>query len=162
MIRARAAHNGGFTLIEVLIAIAILGVGVAAAVDLLPRSLEQIRMATELNVTSETAASVLGDIRAASARALYNDQIPRNLLEVEREADFINRLVADGVDSTQIDPLLEGLRNLGRIEELYGFNTSVQRLNGGNADGVYLQRVTLTVVLDGDRRQQFTTYLAVK
>ena len=82
--KRRRAHRGqeGFTLLEVVIAMAILLIGIVSIVSLFPSSLMQARMANERTVTAELANSVLGQIRASSAEALFNSRIPRSLLAI--------------------------------------------------------------------------------
>ncbi len=81
--RRRVRHGQqGFTLLEVVIAMAILLIGIVSIVSLFPSSLMQARMANERTVTAELANSVLGQIRASSAEALYNSRIPRSLLAI--------------------------------------------------------------------------------
>ena len=123
----RLRRLDGFTLLEVLVALAILAVGMLAIMELFPASLISARRAAERTITSQTAHSVLGQIRASSAEALFRDQIPLELL------------------------------NLERANRLYGFNTTVQRLNG--AAEVYLQRVTFTVTFADGRREAFSTFI---
>ncbi len=72
--------KGGFTLLEVLIALAILMVGIVAIMQLFPRSLLQARVAAERTITAELANSVLGQIRASSAKALFDKRVPGQLL----------------------------------------------------------------------------------
>ena len=72
----------GFTLLEVLIALAILIVGIVAIMQLFPSSLLQARIAAEKTITAELANSVVGQIRAASAEALYKDALPPGMLAV--------------------------------------------------------------------------------
>jgi hypothetical protein len=78
----------------------ILLVGIIATMQLFPSSLLQARKAAELNVTSETAASVLGEIQSMSAQALYHDQVPATLMQLDRAGS------------------------------LYGFKTNVSRVSG--------------------------------
>lgn len=72
----------GFTLLEVLIALAILIIGIVAVMQLFPSSLLQARIAAERSITAELANSVIGQVRAASAEALYKNAIPPGLLAV--------------------------------------------------------------------------------
>ncbi len=72
----------GFTLLEVLIALAILIIGIVAVMQLFPRSLLNARVAAERTVTAELANSVMGQIRASSAEALFGGRLPDGLLSV--------------------------------------------------------------------------------
>jgi Tfp pilus assembly protein PilV len=103
--RQRAPRNGeaGFTLLEVVVALSILIIGIIAIMQLFPQSLLQARVAAERTVTAELANSVLGQIRASSAEALYQNKIPDTFLSVYN---------------------MYGLYS--------GYNTTVERLNGAS------------------------------
>ena len=81
-------NQAGFTLLEVLIALAIVVIGIIAAMQLFPISLLQARMSAERTVTAETANSVFGEIRASSAEALFEQKISADLLESPRDKQF--------------------------------------------------------------------------
>lgn len=98
----RHIEPAGFTLLEVLIALGILLVGIIAVMQLFPLSLSAARQASEDTITSQAAHSILGQVRATSAEAVFNDQLPDDLLKLQR---------ANG---------------------LYGFTTTVQRLAGAH------------------------------
>jgi prepilin-type N-terminal cleavage/methylation domain-containing protein len=91
----------GFTLVEVLVALAILLTGIIAVLIMFPLSLQQARLAAERSVSSTAAQSVLSQVRATSAETLYNGQLLPELLVQTRSASNI-----------------------------YGYSTSVQRLSG--------------------------------
>ena len=155
----KVVHNeSGFTLIEMLIAIAILGIGIAALVDLLPTSIDEMRRAHELTVTSETAASVLSQIQSMSGQALYNDQVPARLLEVQHEADLITKMSERGYTAADIDQVFSQLSLLEQTAALYGYQASVQRLSGD--EGVHLQRITVSINSGQGRSQSYTTYVS--
>jgi len=96
-------HDRGFTLIEVLVALFILLLGIGAVMYLFPASLSAARTAADRTRTSQTAHSVMSQIRASSAEALYNDRLLSNLLNQQ----------LDGAN-------------------LYGYSTSVQRMAGAS------------------------------
>ncbi len=100
MIPRRLTRGGGFTLLEVLIALGILLIGIIGVMQLFPASLINARRAAERTITSQTAHSVLGQIRASSAEALFRGQIPLDLIRLD--------------DANAI----------------YNFTTTVERLNG--------------------------------
>ncbi len=98
---ARAAARAGFTLIEVLVALFILLLGIGAVMYLFPASLSAAREAAERTRTSQTAHSVISQIRASTAESLYNERLLPALLTQERSG-----------------------------ANLYGYSTSIQRLAG--------------------------------
>ncbi len=83
MIPRRLTRGEGFTLIEVLVAMGILLIGIIAVMQLFPESLSASRRAAERTITSQTAHSVLGQIRASSAEALFRGQIPLELIQLD-------------------------------------------------------------------------------
>lgn len=94
--------RGGFTLLEVLIALAILLTAIIAILLVFPTSLFQARQAVERSITAQTADSVMGEIRASSAEALFFDRVRRELLTQQQ------------------------------ANQIYTFTTTVQRLNGAS------------------------------
>ena len=90
MIRRGPARGGGFTLIEVLVAMGILLIGIIAIMQLFPESLSNARRAAERTITSQTAHSVLGQIRASSAEALFRGQIPLELIQLDDANSIYN------------------------------------------------------------------------
>ena len=79
----RARKDGGFTLLEVLIAITILGVGIVAIMQLFPLSMRQTRVAAERTAAVQVAGSELARLRALSTsdrfREWVADQTQRSL-----------------------------------------------------------------------------------
>ncbi len=98
---ATRSRSGGFTLIEVLVALFILMLGIGAVMYLFPASLSAARAAAERTRTSQTAHSVISQIRASSAEALYNERLLPTLLTQQMYS-----------------------------ANVYGYSTSVQRLAG--------------------------------
>jgi prepilin-type N-terminal cleavage/methylation domain-containing protein len=123
----------GFTLLEILIALAILGVGVLAVVQMFPLGLQQTRQAVQRQISAELAGSRLARLRAEGAEALLTTG---NLAA----ASSIYDLYA------------------GRHHLVEGFEGTVQRMRG--AANTYLQRVTFTVTMTDGSTQQFVTYVA--
>lgn len=58
------SRKQGFTLLEVLIAVGILGIGIIAVMGLFPNSLRHARAAAERNAATTAASSELGRLRA--------------------------------------------------------------------------------------------------
>jgi prepilin-type N-terminal cleavage/methylation domain-containing protein len=100
---ACATGTGGFTLIEVLVALFILLLGIGAVMYLFPASLSAAREAAERTRTSQTAHSVISQIRASTAESLYNERLLPELLTQERTG-----------------------------ANIYGYSTSIQRLAGAS------------------------------
>ena len=67
-------NRKGFTLIEVLVALAILIIGILAVFLLFPSALRLARTAAERRIVSEDARSILGRARAAGAPNLMKDK----------------------------------------------------------------------------------------
>lgn len=123
----------GFTLIEVLVALAILGVAVVAIMKLFPDSLRQARVAAERTIVAELASSRLGQVRAAGAESLLQGQ-PAYLNLSAASQQYKTFLMYDG------------------------YTSNVQRMHG--SDETYLQRVTFTVKMPDGRLETFVTYVA--
>jgi len=96
-------RRGGFTLVEVLVALAILLTGIISVLVMFPQSLKAARIAAERSVTSQAAHSVLSQIRSTSADSLYNQRILPELLTQQQSS-----------------------------ANLYGYATSVARLTGAS------------------------------
>lgn len=90
MIARRLTPGAGFTLIEVIIALGILLIGIIGVMQLFPASLTAARRASERTITSQTAHSVLGQIRASSAEALFRGQIPLELIQLDESGSIYN------------------------------------------------------------------------
>ena len=77
------SRNSGFTLLEVLVAVAILGVGIMAVMGLFPQSLRAARAAAERNAAATAAGSELSRLRAldniSEIRAWINKNCEREL-----------------------------------------------------------------------------------
>jgi prepilin-type N-terminal cleavage/methylation domain-containing protein len=72
----RGRADAGFTLLEILVALAILLVGLTSVLVLFPESLSQATTANQKTIASQQAEATLGDIGQIGADALYHDQIP--------------------------------------------------------------------------------------
>lgn len=128
------SERKGFTLIEVLIAMVILGVGIIAIFKMFPDSLRQARVAAERTIVAELASSRLGQVRAAGAENLLRST-PSYLSAVTTAA---------------------GVSQSGSMYD--GYSSSVQRMRG--AEDTYLQRVTFSVKMPDGRLETFVTYVA--
>ena len=130
---ARRRHRGGFTLVEVLIALVILAIGIAAVMKLFPTSLRQARVAAERTVVSKLATDRMGRLRSAGADNLLANR-----------TGFQLRWTGESVQ---------------QIHELYeSWETTVNTVSA--AEDVALQRVTFSVKLPDGRREKFLTYIS--
>lgn len=128
--KSRRPSSGGFTLLEVLIALAILAVGIVAAMQLFPASLRQSRMAAERTAAANLANSELSRLRAIDVGNDFSSWLDRNGLDL--------------------------LSTTERAYALYnGWSTTVQRTAG--LSDTY--RVTFSVQMLDGRRETFVTYV---
>lgn len=81
-------HNSraGFTLLEVLVALAILLVGLVSILVLFPRSLSQAGTANRKAQSADAASEVLGEVQQIGADYLYYNQIDQDLLHERNPA----------------------------------------------------------------------------
>jgi len=125
----------GFSSVEVVVALAVLIIGIVAAMRLFPIALRQIRVAQERAIVSELADGSLGHLRTAGGRNLLHNW--------------------DGMSVRfQGDP--PTLLNLGTVYDAY--QTTVHRMV--SASEVYLHRVTLSVDMPDGRTERFVTYIS--
>jgi len=71
-------EKGGFTLLEVLIALAILTVGIVAAMQLFPYSLRQSRAAAERTAAAHLADSQISRLRAMDIGQDFSQWVDKN------------------------------------------------------------------------------------
>lgn len=125
----RAGRATGFTLVEVLVAMVILGVGIMAIVQLFPQSLRQTRVNAERTDVGQLASSKL------------------------------DRLRMEGVGSMDQWIIENAMRNLDATSKAYslyeGWQSTVQR----TAIGPDTYRVTFVVKLTDGRTETFVTYV---
>mgnify|MGYP000864407623 CR=1 FL=1 len=122
--------RAGFSLLEIVIAMAILGFGVMAVLQLFPRALQQTRQAAEQSTVASLARTELGKMRAAGVG---------NQLVTWAAQNAMNQLTAQQRAYAMYD----------------SWNASVQRV-GGDVD---LYRVTFSVTLNSGREERFVTYV---
>ncbi|NIA16309.1 MAG: prepilin-type N-terminal cleavage/methylation domain-containing protein [Nitrospiraceae bacterium] len=120
----------GFTLLEVLIAVAILGVGIIAVMQLFPASMRQTQVANERTAATAVANSELSRLRALDLASDFDSWVDRNTVRTLSETE--------------------------RIYALYdGWRTTVTRAEGSED----LYRVTFTVQMADGRNETFVTYV---
>ena len=88
-------EHGGFTLIEVLVAMAIMGIGIIAVMQLFPSALRQARAATELRASASLAESELN-----------------RMLAITKDGNFVTWAQLKEFENarTESNPLYKGLR----------------------------------------------------
>jgi prepilin-type N-terminal cleavage/methylation domain-containing protein len=91
--RRKNRMHRGFTLVEVLIALAILGIGIVGVTVLFPAALHDIQRASGATVSALYADSVMDDLKARGYRGLMA-MSPRdaNIVEIITRADETYRL----------------------------------------------------------------------
>lgn len=135
------AHNtSGFSLLEILIAMAVLTVGIVAVVNLIPMGLNNARVAQDRSMAAELADSDMGRIKMAGARELMG------ALEGQTSTD--SSLDALGTASSMYSAEAPDLQWSRTIQQLHG------------AGGTSLQRVVFTVELSDGTRETFVTYVS--
>ncbi|MDZ4859491.1 MAG: prepilin-type N-terminal cleavage/methylation domain-containing protein [Candidatus Hydrogenedentes bacterium] len=132
----------GFSPVEVLIAMAILAIGIIAVVRLFPSGLAFSRIAQERSIAAELAQNNLSRMRMAGAS---------NLLGVAQAG----ALYGFNSAASSYGLGIGGRNDVGNI--VGGYASSVRRVNGAGEQA--LVRVTFTVDMPDGRRENFVTYL---
>lgn len=162
--------NRGFTPLEVLIAMAILIIGIVGAFQLFPRALVQVRMAREQETACTLADDRLGYLRAAGGRMLtYRWRAPQTYMtgtvpaegtteidDPRRQTDFPD-IRRDSPTYFEMDQATAD----ARLELYKGYSTTVQRI--GSLPGAHLHRAVFTVNMPAGnevRPLRFVTYIA--
>jgi prepilin-type N-terminal cleavage/methylation domain-containing protein len=131
----RKRQRGGFSLVEVIVALVVLGVGLLAFMRFFPLGLRQAQIAQERSVAAELANDRMAQIQMAGARSLMaTGGDPLWFLS--------NIQAATAAYDTYIDERL---------------STSVQPMAGIRDTG--LQRVTFSVQMPDGRRETYVTYV---
>ncbi len=141
----------GFTLLEVIIAMLILGVGIVGIMELFPRSLYQVRIATERQPTSAWADRELGILRAWG------------LASGEDEAAAGNPALAWPVDLSRAVQHAMGESYVNYVIQPIGTPDWVRPyMNAWNQQKAiyYLYRVTIAVPMIDGRYEKFVTYMS--
>jgi prepilin-type N-terminal cleavage/methylation domain-containing protein len=127
-------RRAGFSLVEVIVALFILGVGILAFMRFFPIGLRNVQIAQERTVASQLANDRLGRIQMAGPR----------------------QLEATGVFGPTFNTIIAAGEAYGNYA-FEGYATGVQPMTGSSRTG--LKRVTFTVELVGGRRETFVTYI---
>ena len=135
----------GFTLLEVLIALLILGIGIIAVMELFPPSLFQARLATERVSTAHWADKELSTLQARGLMG-PRDELgwPRTLDPSDAALRFVSTALGEAHLQYCVQPM--GLPDIVRPR----YQTTP----------IYaLHRVTLSVPMIDGRREAFVTYI---
>ena len=124
-------RQSGFTLLEVLISLLILGVGIVATMQLFPRALTQSRMAAERTQSATVATSELTKLQGMSTPEQFLNWVSTiNTMHTLSETDAAYAMYS-------------------------GLGASMQQMPG--MPDTY--RVTFSVRMSDDRDETFTTYV---
>lgn len=129
----------GFSPIEVLIAMAILAIGIVAIMKLFPSGLRASRVAQERTIASELADSNLGRLRMTGVS---------NLMGMARAATLYSASTAGSI-------YLDGRTDTSGI--LDGYSTVISRVAGPLDENRV--RVVFSVDFPDGRRENFVTYV---
>lgn len=123
-------RNGGFTLLEVLVALVILGIGVIAVMQLFPASVRQSRVAAERTVATNVANAQLAKLRGLDLGSQFRNWLTENTQHTITDIESVYALYQ-------------------------GWSTTVQRV----VDSQDTYRVTFTVQMADGRYETFVTYV---
>lgn len=160
-------RTDGFTPLEVLIAMAILAIGVVGVFQFFPTALRQVRESYEINESARLADSRLGELRALGGRVLtyrwhegaappINVELDQDRLE---EIDAMRYGTLRDIRADQPGMFAystEGTKEQGVVFRQW--STEVTRIPGFG--GGHLHRLTLIIEMANGRREQFVTYVA--
>lgn len=135
-------ENGGFSPVEVLIAMGILAIGIMAVVRLFPAGLAFARQAQEKTIASELAQNSITRMRMSGAS---------NLLGVAQAGSLYGNVAAANAQYLGAD---------GRVDAtniIDGYSAAIRRVNGSGEKA--LVRVTFSVDMADGRRENFVTYV---
>ncbi len=129
-------HKDGFSLVEVIVAMAILGIGILAFMRFFPLGLRNVQIAQERSISSEIANDRMGRIQMAGPRELE-----------------LTGVFGDTFNLTNIQAAEAAYGNY----VFEGFTTTIQPMAGSEETG--LKRVTFAVELPDGRRETYVTYI---
>ena len=134
----RPHSHRGFTLLEVLISLLILGIGIMAVMQFFPLALSQVRLATERIPRAAQANEALNVLRAQGIG--FNTSVLERLNTAALEYGEEDQMRRYNVQSIGMS---DTVRPLSQAAAIYA-----------------LCRVTISVPMPGDRRETFVTYIS--
>jgi len=134
----------GFTLVEVLVALAILGIGILGVTTLFPRALEQGRRAAALTHAANFADQEFSRYRAKGFQGMFGTPKPRhplNLSAYDALSAASDAYAVYGFDKLPVRLVRTEILHFGRASGLYKVCVLVPLMAGGDASFVtYLAR----------------------
>ncbi|NUM56438.1 MAG: hypothetical protein HUU46_22600 [Candidatus Hydrogenedentes bacterium] len=138
----KVCDNGGFSPVEVLIAMGILAIGVMAVVRLFPTGLAFTRQAQEKTRAVELAENNIARLRMSGAS---------NLLGVAQAGSLYGNVAMANAQYLGMGGHVE------TTDIIDGYSAAVRRVNGSGEHA--LVRVTFSVDMADGRRENFVTYV---
>jgi len=135
------ARTNGFSLVEVIVAMAILGIGILGFMKFFPLGLRNVQIAQERSVASELANDRMGRIQQAGPRLLEQTGVFGNTFNM--------------TTLVQAASIYDNYVFGNQVYE--GFTTSIQPMTGTDQTG--LKRVTFSVEMPDGRRETYVTYI---
>lgn len=139
--RATYADRCGFTLLEVLIALMILGIGVMAVMQMFPPTMTLMRVATERTDIAAQAQKEFGVLRA---RGITGE---RHTLNWPMHHQSASHPEGDAYVHHTVQPVAVP-------------DVDLDAENAGQVQTRYIYRVTLQIPRVGGRHETFTTYVS--
>jgi prepilin-type N-terminal cleavage/methylation domain-containing protein len=142
-----AIRQKGFTLIEVVAALAIIGLGLVGILSLFPVGIDASKRAGDLTHSTELARGVLNQIRTAAKTGDMSFNDAKNVFGTSRPVDFRE-------DLSNVIPIID--KNLPPVHELYEFQVEFddppkeEKIDDLNRVG--LQKVAVTVSWPANER----------
>ena len=133
-------NNHGFTLLEVVIALAILAIGIVGAFKLFPRAVEHSRIAAERTTIASLAKSEMGRVKAGGV--------------FSQNAEGLKTFMSNWATQNAIHQLDQAAQAYAMYTAT---RTSVQRLSNIGEPALY--RITYSVTLMSGREERFVTYV---
>lgn len=125
------SNEAGLTLVEVIVAAAVLAIGILAVIRWFPTAIDLLRQANQRTVSASIADTELGRVRVGSAEAL--------------------------LDRYYFSPS-SAIESVYEINDIYaGFVKTVAPMRGSNE--TFLQRVTFNVTLPDGSEEVYVTYV---
>lgn len=138
--------NRGFTLVEVLVALAILAIGIMGVTVMVPRALEQGRKSVALTRSANQAESTFSQYRAKGFRSMYGTPGDKSTLAGVAGENIAKTAEIYRTYGWQDNPLVQSKMKFTQLQ-----------LPARSA-GLY--KMTVSVPLVGGGRSSYVTYLA--